>query len=160
MPPSPITIPINSASSTSLLGFLIGRGRRRGFAVNLPSDCPHARQPRSRRTSSIGNRPYFACTARAPFNPAFRVCAYLSRRETVIGIGTLARLERSRAQSFCIANFSRRQSQIVRGEHLHMRAISRKGSFSPTFLRNFCCSPRRKTFRNSSLDDSVMSLIL
>src|SRR3989344_1951779 len=155
MPPSPITIPINSASSESLLGFLIGRGRRRGFAVDLPSDCHHVRQARFRCTSSTGNRPYFACTARAPFNPALRVCAYLSRVETVIGIGLLVRLERSRAHSFCIANFSRRQSHMVRGEHAHMRAISWRGSVPPTSLRNFCCPPRRKIIRNSSLDDSA-----
>src|SRR3989344_6978684 len=129
IPPSPIIIPINSASSTLFFGLSIEKGRNSDNGLNFPSLFHHSNHRFLLRVSLTGTRPYFAITAIAPFFPAFLTCLYLFLIRKFLGTGFLIFLQRVCKHASCMANFSRLQSRMVRVEHAHKRAISGTESF-------------------------------
>src|SRR3989344_449846 len=139
MPPSPITRPRNSARSTPFFGLRIGFAWSSGLISNLLFVSHQFCHLCLRCFSSTGMRPYFAMTARAPFWPAARVWAYLSRMKNPLGRGICICLQRACTQESCIGNFSFLQSRIERSEHPQMRAISLTEDLFSTPFRNIFC---------------------
>ena len=136
-------------------GLRMGLAWNSGLISNLPFLSHKFFHLCLRCYSSTGMRPYFAMTARAPFWPAARVWAYLSRMKNPLGRGICICLQRACTQESCIGNFSFLQSRIERSEHSQMRAISLTEDFASIAFRNTCCL-LVGNMAHLSLNDSVI----